>query len=81
MRRPRDRDYSKEYQDYHGTAVQKKRRAGRNAARSIAQAAGRVHKGDGKEVDHKDNNTLNNSPGNTSVVSAKVIRSKERRTI
>lgn len=46
------RDYKKEYADYHSTPEQKKRRAERNAARRKAMADGRVHKGDGKEVDH-----------------------------
>jgi len=46
------RDYRKEYDDYHGTEEQKKRRAQRNAARAKAKKAGKVHKGDGKEVAH-----------------------------
>lgn len=49
----RARDYKKEYRDYHGKPEQKKRRADRNKARRKAQREGRVHKGDGKEVDHK----------------------------
>lgn len=46
------RDYKKEYREYHGTAAQKKRRADRNSARRIAVKAGKVRKGDGKELDH-----------------------------
>lgn len=46
------RDYKKEYREYHGTPEQKKRRAERNAARRKAEKAGKVRKGDGKEVDH-----------------------------
>lgn len=49
---PSDRDYKKEYADYHSTPEQKKRRAERNAARRKAVDAGRAKKGDGKEVDH-----------------------------
>jgi len=49
---PKKRDYKKEYADYHGTPEQKKRRADRNRARRHAEADGRVHKGDGKELDH-----------------------------
>jgi hypothetical protein len=48
----RKRDYRKEYDEYHGTAAQKKRRADRNRARRQAEKRGAVHKGDGKEVDH-----------------------------
>lgn len=46
------RDYRKEYDAYHGTAEQKKRRAERNRDRKAAEARGAVHKGDDKEVDH-----------------------------
>jgi len=79
MQRPRD--YAKEYRDFHGTTVQKKRRAGRNAARATAEAAGRVHNGDGKEVDHKNNNPRDNSPGNKRIMSSKANRSRPRRSI
>lgn len=48
----RKRNYRKEYDDYHGTPEQKKRRADRNAARRKAIRDGRVRKGDGKELDH-----------------------------
>ena len=50
MKKPRD--YKDEYDSFHGTEEQKKRRAQRNAARRKAIDAGRVKKGDGKEVDH-----------------------------
>jgi hypothetical protein len=46
------RDLAKEYRDYHGTPEQIQRRAERNKARREAMAAGKVKKGDGKEVDH-----------------------------
>ena len=46
------RNYKQEYADFHSTPEQKKRRAQRNAARRKAMAAGKVKKGDGKEVDH-----------------------------
>lgn len=49
----RNRDYKHEYQSYHAKPEQKKKRAMRNAARRELTAEGRVHKGDGKEVDHK----------------------------
>jgi hypothetical protein len=46
------RNYKKEYADYHGKPEQVKRRAERNAARAKAKQAGKVKKGDGKEVHH-----------------------------
>lgn len=73
----RKRDYAKEYRDYQGTPEQIKRRAQRNAARRKMEAAGRVHKGDGKEVDHKNFNTANNSNSNLRVVSRSVNRRKQ----
>jgi hypothetical protein len=41
-----------EYDAYHGTPEQKKRRAERNRDRAAAEKAGRVRDGDGREVDH-----------------------------
>jgi len=46
------RNYRSEYDTYQGTAVQKKNRAARNAARAKMTKAGKVHKGDGKDVAH-----------------------------
>lgn len=46
------RNYRKEYDEYHALPEQKKRRAQRNKSRKEAMDDGRVHKGDGKEVDH-----------------------------
>ena len=71
------RNYKKEYDDYHGTKRQKKRRAARNKARRHMERAGRVSKGDGKEVDHKDFNPENNSPSNLRIVSKKINREKQ----
>jgi hypothetical protein len=68
------RDYKKEYREYHSRPEQIKRRAGRNAARRKLMKEGRVHKGDGKDVDHIDGNTLNNSPSNLRVLQAKINR-------
>lgn len=47
------RDYKKEYQNYQGQPSQIKKRAERNAARSEMVKAGKVSKGDGKDVDHR----------------------------
>ena len=46
------RNYRKEYDEYHGSEEQKKRRAQRNKARRAAARRGAVHKGDNKEVHH-----------------------------
>jgi len=46
------RDYRREYELYQGTEQQKKNRAARNAARAKMAKAGKVHKGDGKDVAH-----------------------------
>lgn len=46
------RNLRREYDEYHGTPEQIKRRAQRNKARKKAMDEGRVHKGDGKEIDH-----------------------------
>lgn len=46
------RNYKREYELYQGTEEQKKNRAQRNAARAKMMKAGKVHKGDGKDVAH-----------------------------
>jgi hypothetical protein len=46
------RDYKREYETYQGTEQQKKNRAARNAARAKMTKAGKVSKGDGKDVAH-----------------------------
>jgi len=46
------RDYRAEYDKYQGTETQKKNRAQRNAARAKMAKAGKVRKGDGKDVAH-----------------------------
>ena len=71
------RDYKKEYKEYHSKTEQKKRRAGRNAARRIMKMVGRVKKGDGKDVHHKDGNPKNNSRKNLAVESASKNRSRK----
>ena len=72
------RNYQNEYRKYQGTAVQKKRRAMRNAARRNAIRNGSAKKGDGKDVHHVDGNPMNNNPRNTRVISASNNRSFAR---
>jgi hypothetical protein len=71
------RDYKKEYQEYHAKPEQKKRRAQRNKARREAARAGRVKKGDGKEVDHAGSNRKGPLGKKTRVVSKKENRSRQ----
>lgn len=70
------RDYRKEYDDYHGQPDQVKRRAARNKARRFLEKEGRVHKGDGKDVDHKNGNPLDNSSANIRVRDRSANRSR-----
>jgi len=69
------RDYKREYSIFHKKPEQKKRRAGRNAARRIMAKDGKVCKNDGKDVNHKDHDTLNNRPSNIEVMDKSKNRS------
>lgn len=68
------RNYRKEYDSFHKKPKQKKRRAQRNAARAKMVKAGKAHKGDGRDVDHRNRNTADNSNSNLSVTSRKKNR-------
>ena len=46
------RPYKHEYETYQGKPDQIKKRAERNTARATLAKQGKVHKGDGKDVDH-----------------------------
>lgn len=72
------RDYKQEYKNYHASPEQKKKRASRNAARATMVAKGKVRKGDGKDVDHKNGNANQNSGGNLRVQSKSANRSFPR---
>lgn len=48
----RDRNYKREYANYHGKPEQIKKRTMRNAARAKLMKQGKVRKGDGKDVAH-----------------------------
>ena len=61
------RNYRKEYDNYQGSAAQKKRRAARNRVRREALRNGIVSKGDNNDIHHKDGNPRNNSPSNLAV--------------
>ena len=53
---------------YNSSPEQKKRRAERNASRAKMEKAGKVRKGDGKDVDHRNHNTSDKSAKNLSVM-------------
>ena len=72
------RNYKEEYKDFHSKPDQKKRRAGRNAARRKMTAAGKVKKGDRKDVHHKDGNALNNKKKNLRVESRSKNRARKK---
>ncbi len=78
MATKKKRNYKKEYQEYHSKDDQKKNRASRNTARRRAESAGKVSKGDKKDVHHADGNPRNNSKKNLKVVSRKKNRGKYR---
>lgn len=54
---------------YNSQPEQKKRRAERNASRRKMMEQGKVRKGDGKDVDHRNHNTADKSAKNLSVMS------------
>lgn len=70
------RDYKKEYARYQGRPEQIKRRAMRNKARAEMEKDGKVHKGDGKDVDHK--NPIVKGGGNGKSNLRVVSKSKNR---
>lgn len=72
------RDYKQEYQNYHASKKQKARRAARGRARYKMMKSGRVRLGDGKDVDHKNNNAEDNSSKNLRVKSKSKNRSYKR---
>lgn len=71
------RDYEREYKRFQSSKKAKRDRASRNKARRQAEREGRVHKGDGKEIDHVDSNPRRNVPSNLKVVSRRTNRAKK----
>lgn len=61
------RNYRQEYDRYHSKPKQRKNRSKRVLARRLMMKLGKVHKGDGKDVDHKDGNPQNNGKHNLRV--------------
>ena len=70
-----DRNYRKEYDNYHSRPEQIDNRARRVEARRKLESEGRVRKGDGKDVHHEDGNPQNNSKKNLKVMDKSKNRS------
>ena len=70
------RDYKAEYAKFPSSAKSKKDRASRNRVRREAEREGRVSKGDGKDVDHRNGNPRDNRRSNLRVVSRSRNRAK-----
>jgi len=71
------RDYKRERQ-LQSTPKELARNAARKKARRKLEASGRVKKGDGKDVDHKNGNPHDNSKKNLRVTTKKANRSFPR---
>jgi hypothetical protein len=74
------RDYKAEYNAYHSKPEQIKNRAARNAARRKLAKEGKVSKGDGKDVDHKNGNPRDGKRSNLRVQSKSANRSFSRKS-
>lgn len=72
------RNYREEYDRYQGTPEQRKRNNARKKARRLMEAKGKVRKGDGKDVDHKNMNPLHNGQKNLRVTTPSANRSFPR---
>ena len=73
------RNYKKEYENYQGTPEQIKRRSQRNSARRVMEKKHGKQAIKGKDIDHKDHNTSNNSLSNLRIASKSANRSRNKR--
>ena len=78
---PSKRDYKHEYRTFHGKATQRKKRSNRVLARRRMIKKGKASKGDGKDIDHKDGNALNNGDSNLRVRSVRSNRADNKHTL
>lgn len=65
---------------YNSKPEQVKHREERNQARAIMAKKGLVHKGDGKDVDHKNGTAAGNEPSNLRVLPKSTNRRYNRRS-
>lgn len=72
----KNRDYAQE-EKLNDTPAQRAKQAARMRARRKMQKEGKVRPHDGKQVDHKDFNPLNNSSKNIRVLSKKANESRQ----
>lgn len=72
----RIRNYAKEAKQ-HATPSSTADRVDRNYARRQLEKAGKVHKGDGKDVDHKDGDPNNRNPMDWNVLVRKKNQQKQ----
>lgn len=72
------RNYRKEYDNYQGRPEQVKRRTARNAARRKAMKKKMVRKGDGKDINHRSGNPMDNRMFNLEPLAAPLNRSFPR---
>ena len=70
-----ERNYKKEYKNYHSRPEQIARRSKRNEARRLLKNRKNLK---GMDVHHKDNDPLNNDRSNLSVVTQKYNRTEPR---
>ena len=75
-----ERNYRQEYDRYQSRPEQKKRRAQRNKDRRKFEREGKVKKGDGRDIHHRDGNPFNHHGSNTAVISKSKNRSIRERT-
>lgn len=66
-----------EYERFQSSDKAKAERAARNSARRSAIRSGKAHKGDNKEIDHRNSVPTDNRPENLRVVFRKTNRSKK----
>ena len=73
-----ERDYRKEYDEYHAKPIQRERNAARLRARRMMEKIGKVKKFDKMDIHHRDNNPLNNEEENLEVTTQNWNRAEPR---
>jgi len=71
MANPKGVSNREAYLRWKSSATELKKQRNRNQNRRDAAKSGRVRKGDGNHIDHKNGNALDNRKSNLSIISAK----------